>query len=278
MDIDYPAAHSMDTQWYAVDRDGHVASFGSGEAGAVPLEAQLENAAGPHQEMAAILPHCEIAYDLQGHLTPGEGDKGTHEGLTADGRNNFLVFLTSLTSLRPEIAEGRAVQVPAQGAIAVILRRATADLMERLHRNGDCLSCFWHFEDDDEWIEPARLGLFSYSHLCENWISGPYGRKRVPLQPVHIDQLPPAVRQLVTQMRFPHLCFGEVPHIQPVEHDICVSWESAFLSSDGTTIRRIPANMMVVGDDAYREFIEELQEFIRERGYRVELPPEKKAP
>jgi hypothetical protein len=39
MDANFPAAHSMDTTWYAIDRDGHVASFSSGEAGAVPVAA-----------------------------------------------------------------------------------------------------------------------------------------------------------------------------------------------------------------------------------------------
>ena len=33
---DHPAAHSMDTEWFAVDADGHVASFWSGENGPVP--------------------------------------------------------------------------------------------------------------------------------------------------------------------------------------------------------------------------------------------------
>jgi hypothetical protein len=37
---DYPAAHSMDTSWYAVDPAGHVAVFESGENGHAP------NAAG----------------------------------------------------------------------------------------------------------------------------------------------------------------------------------------------------------------------------------------
>lgn len=34
---DYPAAHSMDTSWFAVDEAGRVAIFDSGEDGAVPL-------------------------------------------------------------------------------------------------------------------------------------------------------------------------------------------------------------------------------------------------
>jgi hypothetical protein len=36
---DYPAAHSMDTIWYAVDANGAVAVFNSGEAGPVPKSA-----------------------------------------------------------------------------------------------------------------------------------------------------------------------------------------------------------------------------------------------
>jgi hypothetical protein len=35
--LEYPAAHSMDTSWYAVDADGHVAVFYSGENGHAPL-------------------------------------------------------------------------------------------------------------------------------------------------------------------------------------------------------------------------------------------------
>src|SRR5215467_3982993 len=35
-DMDFPAAHSMDATWFAVDRDGHVGLFTCGEEGAVP--------------------------------------------------------------------------------------------------------------------------------------------------------------------------------------------------------------------------------------------------
>jgi hypothetical protein len=35
-EFDYPAAHSMDTAWYAVDEAGHVATFWTGENGPLP--------------------------------------------------------------------------------------------------------------------------------------------------------------------------------------------------------------------------------------------------
>ncbi|MGK7942652.1 MAG: hypothetical protein AB4062_21330 [Crocosphaera sp.] len=33
---DYPVSHSMDTTWFAVDNEGNLALFSSGEGGAVP--------------------------------------------------------------------------------------------------------------------------------------------------------------------------------------------------------------------------------------------------
>jgi hypothetical protein len=40
MAADFPAAHSMDTSWYAVDPAGHVALFESGENGNAPVRAE----------------------------------------------------------------------------------------------------------------------------------------------------------------------------------------------------------------------------------------------
>jgi hypothetical protein len=39
---DYPAAHSMDTTWFAVDQAGHVGIFFSGEDGPVPWASALD--------------------------------------------------------------------------------------------------------------------------------------------------------------------------------------------------------------------------------------------
>ena len=43
MDADYPAAHSMDTHWFAVDKDGHVGLFSTGEVGHYPKRATTEH-------------------------------------------------------------------------------------------------------------------------------------------------------------------------------------------------------------------------------------------
>src|SRR5262245_16205174 len=50
MDADFPAAHSMDTTWFATDRDGRIGYFESGSAGAVPRDALSGPAAERVQE------------------------------------------------------------------------------------------------------------------------------------------------------------------------------------------------------------------------------------
>ena len=39
MDVDYPAAHSMDTHWFAIDKDGQVGLFFTAETGYLPSRA-----------------------------------------------------------------------------------------------------------------------------------------------------------------------------------------------------------------------------------------------
>ena len=50
---DFPAAHSMDTMWFAIDADGCVGVFQSGEAGAVPDAAYVGDEYGEVLELLA---------------------------------------------------------------------------------------------------------------------------------------------------------------------------------------------------------------------------------
>ena len=68
LDLDFPAAHSMDTAWFAVDDDGHVAVFDTGEAGAVPTLAYVGEA--HHDWLEALQARGAQIYDLAGHQSP----------------------------------------------------------------------------------------------------------------------------------------------------------------------------------------------------------------
>jgi hypothetical protein len=238
MDADFPAAHSMDTTWFAVDKDGRVACFESGEAGAVPERAFADVPGGSASEpLMRLPPSSEVIYDLSGFHLPFEGQqRRAHVAADRGYAYTLLMFLPSLDPVLDEIDAGRAFPAPSTAGAVVLFRGISEQLSRRLHDTGACLSCF-DFDDpaDEELVEftLARRGLFYYSHLTENWTSGPYGRELLPSPPLHIDQLPPALRNAIKAMRFDGLSFAETTHIQPVGHSACLSWQDDWLDLDG---------------------------------------------
>jgi hypothetical protein len=282
MDVDFPAAHSMDSCWFAVDRDGHVGYFDTGEAGATPFDATIEDPHAVLEELQQLTPRGGVVYHLPGFVPPGPlGRDREHRLLNNLPGECVLCFLNSLDPVRQQLGRGTATQVPASSGFAVILRKPTKALAKRLHESGVCQGCFWYYEreeEDEDWNEPGEHGLFVYHHLCENWISGPYGCREWPGAPLHVDQLPPHLRTLVSDMRFDSLCFAQTPHIQPVEFDTTSSWESAYLSGDGLTIRE---NSGAISDafapDTYAEFYEQFKvdTFDWLKGITIEPPKQK---
>jgi hypothetical protein len=243
---DYPSSHSMDSQWMAVDRDGHVAVFSTGEAGAMPQDA--EGVADLLERCRGLLPRTEPVYDLEGYRLPGRDPRPAHlpGGGASDTVQYVLLFLRSADPVREALAAGQGAVHPAAQGVAVAFREMPAELYRRLHEAGECLGCDFHYISDDPEAgptNPAALGLFRYAHLCENWISGPYGRRGRPDRPLHVDQLPPALRDLLLgRFHLASLCFAEAPHVQPVEHFPCISWETRYLGSDGKTVRPMPGH------------------------------------
>jgi hypothetical protein len=174
MGADFPAAHSMDTEWFAVDRDGHVALFSTGEAGSMPLAAGAGGEGAVDDMLRAL------------------GSKQTQEGLDYD-----------------EAAVGR---------------------------------------------ELARLGLHVYQDASD-FFSGPYRRAHKPKKPLHVDQLPPELRDDVKAMRFDGLSFAEKKVLQPCQYTDGVAWSSAYVAEDGKTVRPIPGH-----EKEYRKEVAEMLE------------------
>lgn len=271
MENDYPASHSMDTCFFAVDRDGHVAIFNTHEAGAVPVHSLAGDSADAVRQQLTQLPRVEVVHDRRGRVTPGQAnDFNEHQGAMGLPYPT-LMFLDSLDPVRDDIAAGRAVEVPASEGVAVMFREMPEELSRRLHESGACRGCSLYLhsgEMEEHYPDPALRGLFSYEHLTENWISGPYGRVRRPAQPIHVDQLPPRIRAAVQAMRFDSLCFTDTTHIQPIEHADCESWESAYLDVTGKIIRPIPGK-----ENEYAEAYEELADLGEGENMRIEPPP-----
>jgi hypothetical protein len=260
----------MDTEWFAVDRDGCVGFFRSREAGAVP-EAALSGGAANQalQRLSTLLPRVEVLHDRQGRCQPHPTQRQHHDMYLESFPTGFLMFVASLDVLREDIAAGRAVPVGALEGAAVLWPTLSAARYAELHAAGTCQGCSWWFQQIEEGLSEhgGRLGLFSYTHLTENWISGPYGRIEVPRQPIHVDQLPPDLRRLVKGLRLDDLTFRETTYIQPIEHAACASWESAYLDVTCKRIRPVPGK-----ENEYADAYSEMRDYTTE--FEVELPPE----
>jgi hypothetical protein len=285
MKPDFPAAHSMDTNWFAVDRDGHVACFDSGEAGAVPTQA-IDETGGESLLLESMLASLGIEttklghllagaassqspvdgtmFDLHGRLMPGVEDQlAQHEGVSPTP-SSTLMFLKSTHFVEKPVADGTAVLVPTTEGVGVLIRGLSEELAERIHDADECLGCFWYSDS----MRKPQPGFFYYGHLTENSISGPYGREMCPVKPIHFNELPADIRERLKWMRFDGLSFRDTPHIQPIEHAPCESWENAFMDVTGKRVSPIPGK-----EAEYSETYEELKDLLEEEGVRVDPPP-----
>jgi hypothetical protein len=157
---DFPAAHSMDTVWHAIDRAGHVAVFYTGENGFAPEAA----ATFLHEELLDLLGRGEVHMDI-----------GSGEGLSG-------VFYYD----------------------------------------------------------------YSFGPDYSGRVAGVYGREVAPEIPLHVNELPPALRRRWKQVRF-ELEFRQAELVQPFEAVPCNGWGApvAYLCGDGKTIRPIPGNELL---------------------------------
>jgi hypothetical protein len=233
MEPDFPAAHSMDSCWFAMDRDGFIAYFSTGEAGAMPESGyQGDQAYSLRERLIRDLPVGDVLYDPRGRSLPGEKLEASR---VEPWDWPTLLFLSSLAPVQSDIEAGRATPLRATDGYAVVFPRLTAAQCRRLNSADVVLATDTYYEDPEaeEGRSPAWHGIFEYSHLCENWISGPYGRRLVPTQPVHIEQLPPNLRRNLKGTQLRDQSFAETVHIQPAEHWPCESWESGWQGLDG---------------------------------------------
>ncbi|BDG05424.1 hypothetical protein [Anaeromyxobacter oryzae] len=260
---DFPAAHSMDTAWFAVDRDGHVALFQTGESGAVPTDAYLgEDGFAPLEALPVRGEALRVA------PLPGWKHETQH-GVSASLLQAAIFHLRDEGPVAAELAAGSAARVPAAGTVAVRVAAPDAALIERLHASGACLACAYHFEEADE-LTGAPRGLYDYEHVTENWIAGPYRLSAKPSSPARLEDLPRDVRKHV--VRFEGR-FDEAPLVNPPAIWPCESWEAIWIDLDGKTVRPVPGRE---GD--YDEAAANAADGFAEEGLVFDPPPHPPAP
>lgn len=261
---DFPAAHSGDVDWFAVDAQGCVAHFHSWEPGApVPKGATwqfseaLERPPGIRSKTifdleAALHIFNERWYGVNQIAVPSYGYPSVQE-IRRKRLGRVRMIVQSLDVVR-EALDNRlaklALQRPAGPPYAVDFETLPRDLAEQILRSGQCLSCRSVDLEDS-----ISNGLFRYVHSGResgDGPNGPYLRQTAPADPVTVDELESPLRAIIEEVRFEQLSFLDSPLVQPLEHFQCRG-NGYIVSADG---RRLQGASV----EAQREWDQEIRE------------------
>jgi len=233
---DYPAAHSMDTEWFAVDACGNLAVFDSGEGGAVPESNDRVWQTGIHDfddflsklseknEHRCIqlkTPGTTVAENLTLKELQGKIER------TLRQKYQFLdALLLQLSSDEAiarlgieEIEDNYAVRFAGEPVI-VYVKKCSVGKVQKLVENrqilaGREMSCIA--------IDSADLfGFFVYGQ--DSWMPLPYTRTAAPIAPLRLKDLPENLQNVASSNCFRDLQFPDVEVIQPIEYMPCKTW------------------------------------------------------
>lgn len=227
---DLPAAHSMDTCWFAVDDEGHVAVLETGQSGARPLAWTGEPYGGQaifDAVRSAGFPvgvPDALACEPSGRLWWRGEDLSLPGAPFLDEHHDLLVRLAHprVASLIPGAA---ALPVEGGAPFAVVSCSVPGTLISALLRRG-LIECAW------SWcaLPPNLFGLYDYRN-DDSGASMPYARAGAPVRPLRIVDLPTQMQQMA--MRLP-VRFAQTPLLQPAGLLPCLSRELQWVDIDGT--------------------------------------------
>ena len=230
--MDFPAAHSMDTMWFAVDADGHVAAFESGEGGGVPMLAYLGEDYFDVAQQLRDLPETGAKLDLDGHVSNALGHQHV-EGHWRTPGTDVVAFVADADSARDLVAKLGATVSPATTGHVLHFELGDLAAFDELHARGACMFCESEFPDEQG--ELAAHGVYRYA--CDDGIAIPYTRLAVPTEPLAIADAPADVR--ANAIRFAGK-FADTAQLQPAEHWKSQGWSAGWLATDGKTLRPFP--------------------------------------
>lgn len=233
---DFPAAHSMDSQWFAVDASGRVAMFDTDEPGPAPAVDGVWCDQGLRHAALRELAEAGLAYDCADLLPAGrvarqkdawrstpapEPFELSAHGTSAGGwLHSCLVWVTS-DSAWDRLAEraGEALRLHVPGLEGVVGHGDLAlEPLRALKAEGRLRSLLSEHE-----LELTRFGLFEYDYRGGGEGKDPYDRTGVPRQALREDALPAEVREKVAGLRLP-VDFAKDAKVQPRDHVKCTSW------------------------------------------------------
>ncbi|MEM7154203.1 MAG: hypothetical protein AAF799_15260 [Myxococcota bacterium] len=207
MSDDYPAAHSMDTQWYAVDQDGNVGFFDSSEEGGVPLLAPSDWTTEDDPEFAAL--HA-IRF---ARLLESGVDFDVPEQYRFERPQRIVVVLDPPDGVDPRDLSAYIPELDGE-FMAKVRVEPPVVLMSRVELGGqyiedvralDVVRGAWRIDTIEELLDhhrgPDGIYHFDYAEPMESPRPYRYERTTAPTQAIQLSELPSAVRDKLLALR-----------------------------------------------------------------------------
>ena len=241
MKRDYPAAHSMDTTWYAIDQQGQVASFDTGEAGCVPTSCGDTEALDLIETLMSVPPGSGVELYVDDLVKEADGKilMNTHDGWEERSLEQLniiycvLVWLKDDSMLRDVDPKNASEfhRAPVETDVFAYADSPRRKDLRAFVQQGVLNRAWVNFL-----VEPSRFGLYEFEHgaAFDNWISGPYVKTSNPVSAMDLSKLPIEIREDIAKFRFSRVDFKQDITVDPREetndyHD----WGSQKVMIDG---------------------------------------------
>lgn len=258
---DFPAAHSMDTTWFAIDADGCVGQFSTNEGGAVPKEfpeIKDENTSkkydlvsfltkdtrGLIQQVQPLNIESVLEYvnadslkDIQDLIVRLE--EMAIENLRPrdwyDDIQEILLILSTEQAINDLKLQARRILRFTDERIIVHVDKCDLEWLKRSIASGVVLAARdgYYLSNNLSW-----LGLYEYSAYGD---AVPYQRSYLLKEPIYLKNLPPEIAARISYVSLP-ISFSEREFVQPIEHMPCDVWDQkrGWVDTDGIFRERFP--------------------------------------
>lgn len=228
-----PAAHSTDSEWFAVDESGEVARFETGEPGGFPSETGLSGGEAQGVEDAYALFYLQ-ALGLARHL-----DSQPTESLPEVRPVSKGYQLVAFDDLSAPLSQWDLLEIHRGRRLWAI---TTQRLAQQLATDLAVKAQIALSHDDELFFEEGEHGITVYS-ADDYDAPGLYTRASRPDVAVLASQLPDDVRQKVSKLKLP-VRFAESESIQLADHpevgDVMV-WGDLPLRGEAAPVEPLPS-------------------------------------
>ncbi|AFY54622.1 hypothetical protein Riv7116_2090 [Rivularia sp. PCC 7116] len=223
---DFPAAHSMDTDWFAVDADGNVGIFNSSEGGAVPnfngdffRATRIDDVEDfckllPSDEKGIIHLNTE-AQSLIQYIIIGTIPKSIYD----DYSYEMLMIISSEEVIDKLKNSDNFILRFAGEPVIIYVNQVSNEIINSMFSSGEILGA----TEFELFMHPHCLGLFFYDNYGQ--VPIPYEREGVPATPLKVEDLSEELQQALSKSNFEKIRFTETEIIQPIEYTACNTWD-----------------------------------------------------